>query len=194
MEFTALQKEHLKEVFELANNTLGNNYITSSYLKQYLNSKNYLGFVLLENNKVIAFISIVILSPSTLKKMVLKENDWFYKLAKNYPKIALQKQTIVNPKFTNQGIGTKLVKLSIKEVTPLTDIQLSTVWKKEGDLAMEKLLLKNDFRLIKTIQNYWYKDSLNNNYNCLICGTPPCKCATEVYIKKNALVKTSAFS
>ena len=186
MLFVSLQKKHFEQVLDISNKTLGQDYLTTDILTAYLLSNNYYPFVIELNDKVVGFTSLVILSPSELKQAILTENEWFYELTKAYEKIVLRKQTIVAPKFINKGYGNMLVQLSTKEVEKVSDFQLSTVWKKEGDKAMSNLLTKNGFSLIKTIKNYWEKDSIEHNYNCLICGNPPCKCATEVYIKKNA--------
>jgi len=42
-------------------------------------------------------------------------------------------------------------------------------------------LLKNNFKQLKTIPNYWFNDSKNKQYNCPECGKPPCKCAGVVF-------------
>jgi hypothetical protein len=167
----------------LSNYALGKDYLNHASLEKYCNSNNFIGFIALEENKVIGFTLIDILSPAELKNTVLKDNDWFYNLVKLYQKIALIKQTVVNRKFNNKGIGSKLVEFSNKELISKFDIQLSTVWKKENGNAMSNILMENGFSLLKTITNYWKKDSLINLYDCPVCRNP-CKCSTEVYIKK----------
>ncbi|MDB4533348.1 hypothetical protein N9242_00645 [Vicingaceae bacterium] len=127
---------------------------------------------------------IDILTPIQLKNTVLTDKDWFYQIIKPCNKIALRKQTVIDPKFHNQKVGSKLIKHSIKESISISDIQISTVWKKKHSNTMNKILLKNGFYLYKEIINYWEEDSLIKKYNCPICGIPPCKCSTEVYIKK----------
>jgi hypothetical protein len=183
MEFKPFQKNHLEQVLDIANITLGENYLTRVSLNQFLNSKSHFAFVSIEDKKVLGFVSSIILTPIQLKNIVLKENDWFYELAKNHSKIAFRKHTIVNPIFLNIGVGTKLVKFSNNIIDSLCDLQISTVWKKNDENIMSKLLLKNEFKFIKSIPNYWEKNSLNNNYSCPICGIPPCICAASVVIK-----------
>tara|TARA_B100000809_G_scaffold263278_1_gene316155 strand:- start:1650 stop:2216 length:567 start_codon:yes stop_codon:yes gene_type:complete len=184
MEFIPFKRNHIEQVLSIANSTLGANYLTVPYLNKYLNSNNYLAFVIIEDNKVVGFISSVILTPPQLKETVLKEKDWFYELSKKYSKISLQKQVIVHPSCIGKGYGSQLVKLSSKVIDSLCDFQLSNVWIKRSNNAMSNLLLKNGFERSKNIPNYWQADSLDNKYSCPECGTPPCLCSTEVYCKK----------
>jgi len=186
MRFIELKKNHFNQVLDISNRTLGNNYLTKEYLNQYLSSEMNLGYVIVKQEKVIGFTSITILTPTQLKDTVLKESKWFYEISKTHKNIALRKQTIVDPNSMNQGFGNKLVELSTKEVGKICDFQLSTVWKNEEAAIMGNLLIKNGFKLCKKIANYWSEDSSLKNYQCPICGNPPCKCVTEVYIKKNA--------
>ncbi|MDG1476980.1 MAG: GNAT family N-acetyltransferase [Vicingaceae bacterium] len=186
MQLLALKEYHFDQVLEISNQTLGLNYLSSEYLRQYLNSDKNLAYVIIEKGLVIGFSSITILTPAQLKSIVLKENKWFYNLSKNHKRIALRKQTIVNPNYINKGYGTKLVELSTKEVEKKTSFQLSTVWINQKSEIMESLLAKNGFENVKLIQQYWKEDSLKNNYNCPECGVPPCLCSTKVYIKKKA--------
>lgn len=193
MEFITFQSKHFEQVLTITNSTLGANYLTVPYLNKYLNSNTYFAFVIIKDDEVIGFTSLVILTPKELKKTVLKEKDWFYELSKKYARIALRKQTIVHPNFIGKGYGSKLVELSSKLIESLCDFQLSTVWIKHSNNAMSTILLKNGFERTKTLHNYWKVDSLKYKYNCPLCGQPPCMCSTEVYRKKNASALTDAF-
>jgi len=136
MQFSAFKSHHLEQVMSIADSTLGSNYLTIAYLNQYLNSNIYLAFVLLEDNKVVGFISTVILTPPQLKDAVVKEKDWFYELSTKYSKIALQKQVIIHPNSIGKGCGSQLVKLSSQVIDTLCDFQLSTVWIKTDNNVM----------------------------------------------------------
>lgn len=193
MEFVRLQDKHFKQVLKISDNTLGKNYLTENQLEEYLDSEVNLAFVMVDQEEVLGFTSLVILTPPQLKHTALKENKWFYDISKKYSNIALRRQTIVNPEFMNKGVGSKLFELSSKAIESLTNFQVSTAWKNEKNIPMKSILLKNGFDHIKTIENYWKVHSLNHNYHCIECWIPPCKCATEVYIKKNAPDKSDAF-
>ncbi len=184
MELKPFQKEHLHSVIECSNLTLGYNFLNQEYLNKYIGSEKNIGLIILVKNQVVGFSLIDILTPIELKDIVLKDKDWFYNLLKSYKKIALRKQTVIVPQFDNKGIGSLLVEQATNELNLNTDIQLSTVWIKPEGNGMTRLLKKNGFELSKTITNYWKEDSILKKYDCPICGTPPCKCSTEVYIKK----------
>ncbi len=184
MELQSFQKEHLSSVLNLSNTALGVGYLDNFYLQKYFNSEKYIGFVILKDNQTIGFTLIDLISHIELKSTVLKEKEWFYKTMQKYEVIAFRKQTVVSLKYINQGLGTKLIEFSTKELNSKTSVQISTVWKKENNGPMANILMKNAFSHSKTIINYWEDDSLDKNYDCPICRNPPCKCATEVWIKK----------
>lgn len=186
MLFLPFNEEHIDEVFKIAESTLGKRYLSKSYLNKFINSTKHLSFVVVDNDKVIGYTSLILLSPIELKEKVLKENDWFYSMNKNYSTIGLRQQTIVHPDYTKKGLGYKLLDFSSNAVSSLSNVQISTVWAKKSEKSMQSLLLKCNFHYEKTINNYWSEDSLIKNYNCNICGAPPCKCSAEIYIKKNA--------
>lgn len=186
MEFIRLQQNHVNQVIDISNKTLGDQYLTESSLQNYINSPTNFGFVMVQNEIVLGFTSIVILTPQEFKQTVLKDNDWFYFTTKEYSKIAWRKQLVVNPYYMNKGIGSKLYQLSSKAIEQKSNAQICTAWKNDNNSAMINLLVKSNFKHIKTIKNYWNNDSIKNNYNCLICGKPPCKCSVDIYIKKNA--------
>ncbi|MGB0882420.1 MAG: hypothetical protein ACPGSO_05665 [Vicingaceae bacterium] len=186
MDIKRIKREDFNQVLEISDTVLGENYITETYLNKFINSDHYLGYTLLKSDIVIGFTSLILLPVDEFKKAVLKEQNWFSKTVKGCKIIGLRKQTIIHPNYTGNGYGYQLFDYSVRDVESLCDVQISTVWKKENEQAMQRLLVKCGFNYAKTIPNYWREDSLDNNYSCGVCGLPPCKCATEVYIKKNA--------
>ncbi|MGB0887450.1 MAG: GNAT family N-acetyltransferase [Vicingaceae bacterium] len=177
-----LNKSHLKSIVELSDITLGKNFLSTSYFKQYVNSAKHIGLILEKEKEIIGFSLIDILTPEELKKTVLTNSSWFYDITKAYTKIALRKQTVIHPKYKNLGYGTQLVNLASTFIT--TELEISTAWKHPNNVGMIKILLKNGFKLKKSIPNYWQTDSINKKYHCIICGMPPCQCSAEIYIKK----------
>lgn len=186
MRFLSLEKHHINQVLEIADTSLGKGYLTSPYLNKFIDSKKYLGFVIVEDQNVVGFTSLVLLTTKELKQTVLKEHDWFYETIKKYETIGLRQQTIVHTAHVKKGYGYQLFDFSSNAILSLCDVQISTAWSKGSEKSMQSLLLKCGFNYAKTIENYWLDDSIIKNYNCAVCGVPPCKCATEVYIKKNA--------
>ncbi len=184
MEPEAFQKQHINAVLELSNIAIGQGYLTIASLNKYINSAKYIGFVVLRNGDLVGFTLIDLLTPLEVKKTVLKDHEWFYTTLNSYDQIVFIKQTVVSSKYSNQGIGSQLVQHSTKILNAKKNIHLSTVWQKENSGSMPKVLMKNGFLLSKIILNYWKNDSLVKKYDCPICGRPPCKCATEVWIKK----------
>lgn len=177
MKIEIANKSHIKQLLLLANQALGNNFITKQELATYFNNpKRYL-LVAIINNEVVGFITAEICNKTELLNKVLQLID----LPKNITNIGWIKQVAVHPNYFRKGIANKLLKTTTTTLNPFCDTQFCISWVKGTVTPMSNLLLKNNFTLHQTIPNYWYNDSLTKQYNCDICGTPPCKCSAELY-------------
>jgi ribosomal protein S18 acetylase RimI-like enzyme len=90
----------------------------------------------------------------------------------------------VDPKYSGQGIGKKLIVELISHSEDAPQAFLSVVWehKKGGPLAT--IYESLDFELIQRIPSYWQADSLEKGYSCYYCGAPPCQCSALIYALK----------
>lgn len=176
-----LEETHIKEAYLLFNKEFGEDYLSISYLKKYIQSNNHLGYCMVFDKKMVAIGLIDILSPTEMKEVILKEIEWFYNHTKNVKTVALIKQILVNPAFQNNGLGTELIQHFLSVFQKKADLIMSIAWKKRDSIPLKNLLLRNHFEAQKTIKNYWGEDSIEKEYNCAECGPPPCRCSAVVY-------------
>jgi ribosomal protein S18 acetylase RimI-like enzyme len=179
---TNISKEHFEGILHISNEAFGKGFITNKNLQYYLENGSSKAFVLIENNIVIGFLSISILSADQIKSNVLKDGDWFVNKLGHYNKTGFIKQVVIHPEFQKKGFGKKLIKNCTTLLAHKVDAFLCIAWMKRDTIPVEKSLTSNDFKKERTIINYWETDSLIYNYNCLVCGTPPCKCNASVYL------------
>ncbi len=95
---------------------------------------------------------------------------------------AVLKTMAVSAKYQNKGYGSQLLKHAIdsiknQEIKNITGV----AWKNpKGQTNVEHPLLKLGFKKEREIENFWYKDSVEKEFDCPICGNP-CLCTAEIY-------------
>ena len=182
---SGIQKTHLKDIIQLSDQVFGKDFLDTAYISSHINSSKHMGYVLLSGKKeVMGYILVDLLSPCELSATVVNENTWFLNYFKPFNKIALIKQIVVSPVYQNKGLGSFLIDHIQNKLSDLANAYCCIVWKKEGDNSLKYILLKNKFKPEKITKNYWSNDSVDKNYNCAVCGSPPCKCCAEIYTKK----------
>jgi ribosomal protein S18 acetylase RimI-like enzyme len=177
MKIEQANKSHLNQLLLLANQAFGENFITQQELETYINHPNKYLFVTTISDEIAGFITAEICNKNELQNNLLQPID----LPKNTTNIGWIKQVAVHPNYFRKGIANKLLKTTITTLKPFCDTLFCISWKKGEQTPMSNLLLKINFSLHQTIPNYWYTDSLTQQYSCSICGSPPCKCSAELF-------------
>lgn len=145
------------EVEQLINNAFGKAYIQS---KPNLFELPIL-LVAAVNDKIIGFCS----------GEVLPEN------------IGLLDVLVVHSKHAKKGVGTALFKERMLQFSKMKiNNFILNHWIKR-ELPKPNIAINHGFILKDIVPNYWAKDSLDINYNCAECGTPPCNCSCAIYTK-----------
>ncbi len=189
MIIASFKKSHIQEIIHLSDIAFGQGYLSIEYLNKYINSSKKIGLVALsENNVVIGFILAEFLTINDFLYVVLEEKEWLNDFFQNCKNITLIHQVAVAYPFQNNGIANKLMNQIQNQTSYSNDIICCFVWVKEDFNPLIKILLKNDFHLIKKINNYWLNDSIVKKYDCALCGSPPCKCSAEIFIKKKVFI------
>jgi ribosomal protein S18 acetylase RimI-like enzyme len=178
MKIEQANKSQLNQLLLIANSAFGDNFISKLELSTYINQPNQYLFVAIIDDEVVGFISAETCNKTELLNKVLQPID----LPKNITKIGWIKQVAINPNHYRKGIAHHLLQTITKQLKPKIDTLFCISWIKGAVTPMSNLLLKNKFTLYKTIPNYWYNDSLTKQYNCYICGTPPCKCSADLFL------------
>lgn len=179
MKIEQANKNQLNQLLLIANSAFGDKFISKQELSTYINQPNQYLFVAIIDNEVVGFISAETCNKTELLNKVLQPID----LPKNITNTGWIKQAAVNPNCFRKGIANKLLHSVTTALKNTCDTLFCISWKKGAVTPMSNLLLKNKFTSHKTIPNYWYNDSLTKQYNCDICGTPPCKCSAELYLQ-----------
>lgn len=107
-------KTDFSDIITMANDRLGENYLTFEELHSYINNNNKIGFVATINNEIAGFALAQICNPNETRELVLSEHDWFKKQFPYKNSIGILKTIAVDPKFAKQGIGTALTKHRIE--------------------------------------------------------------------------------
>lgn len=93
---------------------------------------------------------------------------------------------VVIPSHQKKGIGTALFKVRMEQFQQLKIQQFKLYhWAKKQN-PTPWIALKNGFIPIKEFTNYWANESLQLNYNCSVCGPPPCTCKCVLYVNRQS--------
>lgn len=145
-----------EEVLRITDELLGTNYITEKQLCEYI---------------------VLVAEDITSKKCV--GVCLSYVEAETY--VGYVKTVAVNPEFSGQGIGTKLVAESIACLEKLGVTKFrTTAWKHDGIVNSDVIFRRNGFTPVREIPDFWYADSLKRRFVCPVCGEV-CRCACVVY-------------
>lgn len=177
-----LKEEHLKKVLNISKTVFGEGFLTDNQLHTYLKNETKKGFVLTAHNQVLGFITVEILTPDHLNNSLLKDGRLIHDKLSNCSSIGFIKQVIIHPEHQQKGLGKQMIKATIQQLNKDVGAWLCIAWMQGKVIPIEKALLINHFKKEVVIENYWKEDSLTNKYNCIVCGTPPCKCNAVVYL------------
>ena len=176
-----LIKSDFSVIIALSNQLFGQEYITEKELKRYINNENCIGIVVRFNNNIAGFELLDICSANELKEIALNNFDWFSEKYTNHLPVGVIKTIGVNEKFKKKGLGLALTNKGIEILKDKTISIISICWEQKNDSPFMRLLEKVGLKPIHKINDFWNTDSLNKEYNCSICGSPPCKCNAVIY-------------
>ncbi len=184
LSFLPLTEQDWSEVYEIANEQLGNDYISIDTLKLCQNKDNSLKCFVAKDKKnknVLAFAIIDTINYDRL--MEITKNRQIVELM-FCNQIGYIKSIAVSPIYKGHGISYKLIAYCIEYFKKQGITKLvSTAWKHAGIINIKSLLEKQGFSIKTEIPDYWYEDSIKNKFDCPQCGNP-CHCTSVIYIKK----------
>lgn len=181
MNLISLSSPHFSEVIEILNQQFGDNYISKDQLISYHNNPSTVCLVAVNQDEVLGISIAIVESLENTSKQLLKDQDWFLSQFNDSPTIALRKHMAVKPGYEGQGIGSLLVKESVKRLESMSDKIITIVWKEGDGEIMHRLMTKNNFQVSKVIKDYWFEDSINHQYVCPVCKAIPCRCSSIIY-------------
>lgn len=181
-------------VLSIADNEVGKKFIDHNYLNFFLNHPNASGIVAIENNEVAGFSFFQWCTSDELIRYILKGKVWIRYYLNNQKLITpgnhligYRNLTAVNYKFQGKGIGGKLVDCSVRELRKKSTVIVNVLWKSDSKKNLANKLIQSGLNPVKIIPDYWQKDSIKRNYECALCGKPPCKCSAQIFISRKKL-------
>ncbi len=176
------QKLHFQNICEISDDQLGKGYLNDILLQKKNENENVIFNVVLHQSKVVGFYILYI--PT-------KKHDLFIEL-KIKNKYATESSLIIKTiaianEYQNKGITTAI----FNEINNIAvDRNLHKIfcfaWQHQTteEIPMSKILIKNGYSQIQIIDDFWKEDSVLRNFECPICGNPPCLCSLVIFEKK----------
>jgi ribosomal protein S18 acetylase RimI-like enzyme len=185
IEFHILQKVHIPQITEIADDQLGKDYLTDEDLERILSApEHYVCAVALDkpHAKVVGFCLGLQIQQHEIKDYIhLAESD-IPRSIKNSERIGLLKTIAIDQEHQRLGIGFKLTEKCVTElISRKVQTIISIAWQNGCRVNMHGILSGLKFRKVKEIPFFWKNDSLKKGYSCPMCGQPPCKCTAVIY-------------
>lgn len=188
-----LTPEDFERVIDIADRTLGPGYLTRDELAAFLDTEQgqpgHLGRIWTLVGEVAGFGSARLLRKGGLAEHLERLRPFLTKgrLLDELPahhRVGLLDQVIVEPEFQNRGVGSQQAEFlswQLKEAGAKR--LLATAWHHDGHTPLAGVLRRQGFTSILQVDNFWRQDSLLRGYRCQACGTPPCGCSAEIFVR-----------
>jgi len=181
-EIYPLEASFIKGCIEIGNSQFGNGFVTELELLNTIKSSNRFGLVSKTNDCISGFVLASIYNSfEELNPILISNSNWFkHRFEHKYP-IALIQTIGVSEHHIGLGVGKQLTHAILNQVNRLSRTTLSLVWEHQNGTPLAHILDQCGLKMQIKMPNYWYSDSIQNNYECKYCGTPPCHCTMMVY-------------
>ncbi len=178
-----LRKKDIKSVLQIADMEFGKGYFDKNTL---LNPNVFTHVVLLNNNDVIGFACGIVQNIKNIKTLFTNYPPFVVNLILKYKNIGITKSLAIRNSLKHNHIGTALfAKRHVTFKNKGAEIIIMPGWQKpNGITSIDGIARRFGFTNMGVVKNFFYKDSLQRNYKCPVCGNPPCKCNVIVYKKE----------
>lgn len=181
--YQLFQPEHFSQVIELGNKVHGDKYLDvpeleSLYQKSFQNSINA-SVVALKGDTLVGF-RLTMAPTQWLPDKWCSPTKWQVPIEK----VSYFKCNTVDTALQGQGIGPQMLKRSIKQsCLQGAEAGLAHIWLASPNNSAFRYFKKCGGELIKEHINKWQSLSIENNYDCPVCGSL-CTCtAAEMLLK-----------
>lgn len=177
-----LEEKHLSEILTICEQQLGNGFLEAAVLQTYLNSENKFCHVVLYAQQVIGFSLMEISTRTTIAQKMKNEENWFLRHFAAYNQIGYRSLTAVAKDFEGNGVASFLVKKGLIFLSTKVPVVVCDAWK-SNKTHIGSILKRNDCEALREVPYFWTAESIKQQYNCTICGTPPCQCTAIIYAR-----------
>jgi len=169
-------------ITKILNDEIGENYYSENDLHLFISNQNYIGYVACFDSQIIGFgISNIDTISQIIDITIADELKSFFKYTQT---IGWIKTIAINKLFQKRGIGSLICKAMMRDFyEKKVEAIIVTAWKIGNNVNSDKMLNLFGIKMICEISEYWKNDSTIKNYNCTICGNPPCLCTSVIYGK-----------
>lgn len=178
-----IAQKHLAEISCLADACFGSGYLSEHDLLAYDQSPNAAILIDVDADQIRGFTIVQIVNAESIEKHLYFNQSRLNQLIEGHEKIGYRKLTAVSKSHTNKGIGGALIQQGDSFLSERCGKIVSTVWKSGNHTTMEHLLVKNGYKNMGEVENYWSGNSTQLGYKCAKCGSPPCTCSAIVFEK-----------
>ncbi len=174
-----LQMGELIHLIPIADVCFGTGYFKLYQFTRFL-SEGSLGLIYRVDEKVVGYcLATVFEKTGDCKEAYVSEIKEI-----TYP-LGLIKNIAVLPEYQNNGIGNRLLDAVIHKLNFKFGCKILhyPAWTESKNYEFTKKLRRLGFTVQGVFPDYWAKDSLEKNYHCQRCGTPPCSCSLTLFVK-----------
>lgn len=176
------ESKYSSQILRISDNELGKDYFDIKDLDFFMD-KNKTSFckIAILDDKVVGFAMSIVLSLEELIKYLKLEKKDLPKFIIASDKICVIKTVSVDSNYQGMGIGHKLIDTLINSCkeSGIRDFA-SVAWKSKKSTNIKGLLESFNFKAYKEINDYWTEDSINEGFDCPVCGNP-CHCSAVMY-------------
>lgn len=182
LQLDILQDRHLTAVLAIADARFGQGFLSRSALLPYLQSETHICQVALYEGQVVGFSLMEMGSPQAIAPRLKGESAWFLQYFNAYSRLAYRSLTAVAQAFEGRGIAHFLVSQGLAFLSDKVEAVICDAWK-SSYTHIGKVLERNGYRVLREVPLYWAAESVEQQYQCAVCGQPPCECTAVFYAR-----------
>lgn len=179
-QLTFLNDAYIDAVLKISNKQLGNGFLSRELLLTYIDNPDKFCQIVLDEDTLLGFSLMEIGSCAEIATKFKSESEWFLDYFAAYKRIAYRSLTAVSAAFEGNGIASLLVKKGLEFLSEKAEVVVCDAWK-SGTTFIGNILERNGYKPIREVPLYWTADSINYQYQCKVCGNPPCTCVAVIY-------------
>jgi N-acetylglutamate synthase-like GNAT family acetyltransferase len=171
--------QDVERILTISHQVLGKDYLTFGSLQE--TNKQFL--VAEKSEQIIGFTGLHFVSFAYLRylleKYPIQLPDFDDEML-----ICKMNTLAVLPEFQQRGIGKQLhlARLELAQNLGYKHFFLMAWKHPQQGIQAEKLLLQTHFEKIIELPNFWYQESLLQQYECAACGNP-CLCTAALFLR-----------